>query len=237
VGEVQFVAVLRQFARFGLCLLLVCARSVLAQDQAQVDVVQAERTAAVAVDGVALFRVAGSASFPSEQRAHDISERIAAAARDPAVSIQDIHIQPQTSRIDIVAEKRHILAVVDRDAELDGLSITDSAQFRTAKIHEAITRYRAERTSDYLLRAALNALSALIATSLAIFLLVKSFQLVRRTIERRYGERVRSLTVSSFELVRAETIWRGIRTIISAVEKNQVKNKHKLKIKSKEINS
>jgi small-conductance mechanosensitive channel len=208
----------RNSARICVWILLACAHSVAAEDQSEADAVASdEQAATVVVDGNALFKVAGSASFPSQRRARDIGQRIVAEARNPAVSTQDVQLQPQATRVDIVAVKRHVVAVVAQDAELDGLSLTDAAQFRAQKIKDAIQRYRAERTTDYLLRSSLNALCALIAAGLAIFLLLKALQLVHRAIERRYGERVRSVTVSSFELVRAETIWRGIRTLISVV--------------------
>jgi len=161
--------------------------------------------------------VAGSASFPSEQRAHDVSERIVAAARNRTLSIQDVQTQPQPSRIDVLAGRHRIIAVVPSDADLDGLSIADSAHFRATKIQQAINRYRAERTSDYLLRSSLNAAGALFGAGLAIFLIFKLFGFIRGAIERRYGERVHGLSVSSFELVRAETIWRGIRAVLNLV--------------------
>lgn len=210
-------AVLRTLASACITALLACPTDVLADDAVDVDAGPAKSSGTVIVDGISLFHVAGSASFPAEQRAHDISDRIAAAAGDPSLSSQEVSAQPQETRIDLIADKRHLAAVVPSDAELDGLSLADSAQFRVNKIRTAIDRYRAERTSDYLLRASLNALSALLATGLAVFLIFKTIQLIARAIERRYGERVHSVTVSSFELVRAETIWRGIRSVLNAI--------------------
>lgn len=42
-----------------------------------------ELTAPVRVDGVVLFRVRGTSSFPAERRAAEIASRIRAAAQDP----------------------------------------------------------------------------------------------------------------------------------------------------------
>ncbi|MFL6618776.1 MAG: mechanosensitive ion channel family protein [Povalibacter sp.] len=184
---------------------------------ADVDAISTAEASAVVIDGTPLFKVAGSHSFPSEKRAHDVGLRIEEAANTPSITPQDIRVLPQEGRIDIVAGSKHLLAVVDSDARLEGLSRSDAAQVRSLIIQQTITRYRADRTPEALTSASVTALLAALAALLMIAVTVRALRAVHRSLEARYRNRVRSLTISSFEVVRADTLWSGVRTIISTL--------------------
>lgn len=206
---------LRTLAGFLAYLLLHTA--VGAEEPGLVDAQNAADSAAVTVDGVELFRVSGSASFPAAERARNVTARIVAIARDSRLTPAAISTQPRDGRIDIVAGDRHIVAVVTTDAALEGISLSDAAVVRGMRIREAITRYRADRSPERLTRAALT---AIVAAGLGVLLLLGGLYGFRRTfeaLEHRYRSRVHSLTIQSFEVVRAESIWRAVKSVLRAL--------------------
>lgn len=107
-----------------------------------VDAQAAPDSAAIIVDGVELFRVAGSASFPAAERAAKVSDRIVAVADDLHIPANSIKTEQRESRIDIVAGNRHLVGVIDADALLEGVSLPDAALVRAVRIREAIDRKR-----------------------------------------------------------------------------------------------
>jgi small-conductance mechanosensitive channel len=171
----------------------------------------------VELDGVQLFRVAGSASFPSERRALDVRARIVDAARDPGIAAKDIQVVRRDTRIDVTARGKHLVAAVDADAALEGVPVDDVAQMRALRIQEAIARYRADRAPAQLGRAALT-VGIISAIAIVVFLLLqRAFRFAFRWIEQRYRGRIQAVKVHSFELVRAESIWHAINGILRAL--------------------
>ena len=199
-----------------LCLLWLSNTSA-AEEQPNVDAPPSIDAAPVIIDGVELFRVSGAASYPSAQRAQAVRERILDLAQDRRVPVDAIEIKPRDSRIDIVAGDRHIVAVVEHDAEFEGAPASSVAELRVAQIRQAIERYRFERQPDQLARSALIAFLATAATALALFLLLRAFRRLFELIERRYRSRVHSVTIQAFEVVRAENIWRAVNGFLSGL--------------------
>jgi len=182
-----------------------------------VDAQAAPDSAAVIVDGVELFRVAGSASFPAADRASRVRDRITAAADDANLPVNAIKTEPRESRIDIVAGTRHLVGVIGADAAIEGVAVSDAALVRALRIREAVTRYRAERTPERLVQSALVAGAATAVAALVLWLTWRGFRRVRLGLEQRYRKRVHSLSIQSFEVVRAESIWRGLNGALNAL--------------------
>jgi small-conductance mechanosensitive channel len=200
-----------------LCLLWLSNASAAEEEQSDVDAPTSIDSAPVIIDGVELFRVSGAASYPSAQRAQAVRERILALARERRVPVNAIGIKPRDNRIDIVAGDRHIVAVVEHDAEFEGAPASSVAELRVAQIRQAIERYRFERQPDQLARSGLIAFLATAATALALFLLLRAFRRLFELIERRYRSRVHSVTIQAFEVVRAENIWRAVNGFLSGL--------------------
>src|SRR6185369_10816814 len=80
----------------------------------------------------------------------------------------------------------------------------------------AIEEYRSARTPERLLRAALRALAATAAVIFAVGLVLWLARRLRLLVDRRFGSRIKSLEIQSFELVRAEHIWGGVRALLRA---------------------
>jgi len=198
------------------CLLL---RPALAAEPASddVDAQAAPDSAAIIVDGVELFRVAGSASFPAAERAARASARIVAAADDPLIPVNAIKTAQRDSRVDIVAGTRHLVGVVDADAAIEGVAMSESAFVRAMRIRDAIARYRAERTTERLVQSAMVAGAATAVAALALWLVWIGFRRARLRLDQRYRTRVHSLSFQSFELVRAESIWHALDGTLSAL--------------------
>ena len=199
-----------------LCLLWLSNTSA-AEEQPNVDAPPSIDAAPVIIDGVELFRVSGAASYPSAQRAQAVRERILELAQDRRVPVDAIEIKPRDNRIDIVAGDRHIVAVVEHDAEFEGAPASSVAELRVGQIRQAIERYRFERQPDQLARSAFIAFLATAATALALFLLLRAFRRLFELIERRYRSRVHSVTIQAFEVVRAENIWRAVNGFLSGL--------------------
>lgn len=188
-----------------------------AQEAQHVDALPASGSAQVVLDGRPIFEVAGSASFPSSARAHAVRTRIVDIARNPAVRTDDIQAVPGEGRIDLRAGPRHLVAVVDADAKLEGLSLSDTAQVRLAQIRQAIDRYRAERSPGHTTRAIINSVVVAGAACLALIGILFALRRLNNMFEMRYRTRIHSLTIQSFEVVRAEQIWRAVRGGVHAL--------------------
>lgn len=194
---------------FICCLLLTGALH--AEEAQQVDALVAIDSAEVVLDGESLFKVAGSPSFPSSARAQAVRARIIDVARNPSVLAQDIKPVVLEGRIDLRAGPRHLVAVVDADAKLEGLSLSDTAQLRLSQIRQAVERYRAERSSHYFVGAILKSLVIGLAACFALFMIPYALRRLEGLLEKRYQDRVHSLKIQSFEVLRAEQIWRAVR--------------------------
>jgi small-conductance mechanosensitive channel len=210
------VAVLKQFFLIIACLLL---QPALAAEPASddVDAQAAPESAPVIVDGVVLFRVAGSASFSAADRAARARARIIAAADDSHVPANAIKTEQRESRVDVVAGSRHLVGVIGADAAIEGVSVADAALVRAMRIRDTVIRYRAERTPERLVQSAVVAGAATAVAALALWFTWVGFRRMRLKLDQRYRTRVHSLSIQSFEVVRAESIWRGLDGALSTV--------------------
>jgi hypothetical protein len=100
-----------------------------------------------------------------------------------------------------------------------GVSLADAALLRAMRIREAITRYRADRSTDSITRA-------LVSTTQLPSRLQRSCSwpcfaaFVWRSTQSSgaYRSRVHSLTnTRSFEVVRADSIWRGMKSVLGTL--------------------
>jgi small-conductance mechanosensitive channel len=79
----------------------------------------------------------------------------------------------------------------------------------------AIAQYRAEREPGNLRNSALRVAAAVAAAALVVAFLLWALRVVDRALERRYHDRIQTVGVQSFEIVRAERIRGVIRGSIS----------------------
>jgi small-conductance mechanosensitive channel len=188
-----------------------------AEEPGLVDAAPVVESAPVIVDGVELFRVSGSASFPAEERARNVSARIVAVSRGSGIALSTVNMQPREGRVDILVGSRLLVAVVTADASLEGIALSDAALVRAMRIREAIQRYRADRKPDRLAQAVLASMAAAATAALLLLFAMRGFRYTFEALERRYRSRVHSLTIQHFEVVRAESIWRALNRVLATL--------------------
>lgn len=170
-----------------------------------------ELTAPVRLDGVVLFRVRGTSSFPAEKRAAEIASRIQAAAQDPGFRTDALRTVDSDISIDILAGDRRLMAIFDADAQLEYVSRRELALVYLTRVREAIEGYRVARESRNLLRGVLYTLAATAALTVAVTGLAWLLRRLNGLLERKFRESIRSVGIQSFQIVRAERIWEALR--------------------------
>jgi small-conductance mechanosensitive channel len=172
-------------------------------------------TAPVVIDGVTLFRVRGIQAFPADQRAAVIADRIVSIAKDPTIAPESITLVESEQYVQIMAGSTRIVAVIDADASIEGLRRSVLAEMYVNIIRQAIGRFRQDRNPAVLGRHAAWALGATVC--FAVFLLVvrRAERRLRARAEQRYRDRVHDVQIKSFQVVRAERIWRTLIRIVN----------------------
>lgn len=173
-------------------------------------------TAPVRIDGVTLFRVRGSSSKPAAERAALISQRIEEVARDSSISTASLTVQPGVLGLDIRAGTRHVMTVVDADAQLEALAPMVVAEVHRAQIARSIDNYRAERTSSRLLSSAGVSLAATLIAVIAIIFFRFVFRRLDAFLERRYRTRIESLSEKMGDPMRVGQMLRAIRSSVGS---------------------
>lgn len=164
-------------------------------------------TAPVEVDGRVLFSVRGVSAFPAEQRAETIANRIRRLAKKPSFRPEALQLVDHDGILGIMGGELRVMVVHDSDARLEGVAVRALAEAYLARTRQAIEDYRYERSSKVLLRTAASTLGATVALATALFLLGWVRRRLDALLEARVHSRVRSLGISSFEIVRGEHVW------------------------------
>ena len=171
--------------------------------------------ASVEVDGHHLFSVRGLTSYPAERRAAVIAGRIVDLARDPSFDPATIPMDEGERETRIGSVERPVVRVTEADAEFEGIDRKTLADAYRARVREAIVAYRASRTREALVASAWRAGLSTLFAAVALLVVLWLFRSVNRWVERRYADRVKTLSISSFEVVRAERIWGIVRGVLS----------------------
>lgn len=196
-------------------MLLFSAVPAIAQDEgappapADTDAETFVRIAPVIIDGRTLFNLRGISTHPADQRAAEVAGRIRALARDPLFDPSTLAISQEATFVRIGTAAHPVVRITDADAEAEDTDRHLFAEVCLGRIRAAVVTYRSTRTREALVSSAWR---GAVATALAVFAFVLALRLVRalnRWIQRRVADRVKAVTVRSFEVVRAERI-RGV---------------------------
>ena len=172
-------------------------------------------SAPVEIDGHVLFRVRGTSVLPAEKRAAAIVGRIETLAADTSVPVETVRPVEVEGATGIFMGNHRVLLVLDADAQLEAMDRKVLANTIVHSIQETITLYRQERSREALIGKAGRAAvaSAILAVLFALILWVsRRFQ---AALEERYRQRVHSVGIQSFKIVRAEQIWDALRRLVS----------------------
>ncbi|MFO7692548.1 MAG: mechanosensitive ion channel family protein [Vicinamibacterales bacterium] len=164
-------------------------------------------TAPVMIDGVAILRVRGVSSYPSEQRAAAIAGRIRALAADGAFKPETLRVEETEVATQIMADRLLVMGVFDADAAVEGMDRKVLGNLFRDRIRAAIVAYRTERGAPALERAAA---AAAVATLVFVVLVVAVIWLRRgldAMLDSRYRHRIDALAARSQEVVSVERVW------------------------------
>jgi small-conductance mechanosensitive channel len=180
---------------------------------------EAERalvTAPVVIDGRAVLHVRGVASFPAGERARLIEERIEAAARDASVPPR-VEKTPAAEGIQLRAGSRLLMVVTAADGRLEGVEPAVLASLFATRVEAAMQAYREARSPGVLLRAAQRAAAATLALLLLLVLALSGLRRLDLRISRTFDERIHSVQIQSFEIVRAQRLRDLLRAVTRLV--------------------
>jgi small-conductance mechanosensitive channel len=166
-------------------------------------------TAPVVVNGKVRFHVVGVSAHPAKRRAHEITRRIEALARDPKFDPKTLRIEDVGAYHKIFPGKsgKALLSVLEADAEFEGVLRVVLAETLRNSIAESIKDYRHDHKPDVLTK---NALYALASTVVLIALLYGVFWVFRRLngfLERRGKLHMQKLEAQSKHIFRAKQFW------------------------------
>lgn len=175
-------------------------------------------TAPVEIDGHVLFRVRGMSSLTASDRAAAIRERIERAASNPSITVASVRVVEAEDFSALMAGDLRIMALFDADARIEQVKRTTLGWGYRDSIASAIERFRLERSPDVLRRHLLEAAAATLAFVGALALLTWLFRRIKGLLETRYRRRIQNLGIQSFEIVRAENIWRALYAAVSGLQ-------------------
>ena len=164
-------------------------------------------SAPVVIDGGVLFRVRGTSVFPADKRAAAIASRIRALAADRTVPADAVHAVETEIGSAIEADGHRVMMVVEADARYESLSRKVLTEALVRTIREEVTSYRQARSREALIRTAVySGVATLVLAALVAFVIWLSRR-AQRGLEATYRQRVQSVGIQSFQIVRAEQIW------------------------------
>lgn len=165
-------------------------------------------TAPVVVDGTTLFRVRGVSAYPAERRAAEIAEHIRAVAANRDYSPERLTTEESPGGTRIMANQQPIMMIYDADARLENVDRRALTRAHLLRIGEAVESFRRDREPKLLVRHALYAFSAILALIVALWTGHRGMRRARSVLEGRYREKVRGVQIQSFQIIRAEHLWR-----------------------------
>ena len=109
--------------------------------------VEAEiETAPVELDGVALFRVRGVSSLPSNERARRIQQQLVTFAADQSHAIDSLRRVDGNNTTRVMAGDLPLMTIVDADADLEQIGRVELASAHLDRIRRAALEYRQARS-------------------------------------------------------------------------------------------
>jgi small-conductance mechanosensitive channel len=198
---------------FG-CVSTLVAQTPSASTSPEPDVESESRFAPVEIDGKELFPVSGLSGLPATERAAGIAGRIKSIAADPSNSPDSVRTVEGDYGTSIFVGSQRAMVVLDTDARDESLPRKVLAELYASKVRNAIVEYRAARTRQSLVRSTLRSGVATIILVLAVVLVIWFLRRLYFLLERKYRERTRAVGIQSFQVVRAEQIWRGLQRVI-----------------------
>jgi small-conductance mechanosensitive channel len=174
----------------------------------------AHHTAPVVLGDQTLFRVRGTSTYPAEERADTIAKRIREVARTASIAPEAVQAVPGDDFVRITAGDSFLVAVTEADAKLEALDRRTLAMVYVERIQRGMRAYRQAREPGVLLRGVWQALGATVLLLAALSGLLWAFRRFEAHLARRYEERIQSVQIQSFEILRAQRLRSALRAVV-----------------------
>jgi len=171
-------------------------------------------SAPVVIDGSVLFRVRGTSVFPADKRAAGIASRIKALAADRTVSADAVRAVEVETGSAIVADGHRVMVVLDADARYESVRPKVFTEAVVHAIRAAVTDYRQARSREASIRTAVRSGIATVVLAALVALVIWLSRRAQTALEATYRQRVQSVGIKSFQIVRAEQIWVALRGVL-----------------------
>ena len=135
------------------------------------------KVAPVKLDGRILFNVRGISSFPAQERAAKISERIKNIAETDSILVTKLKLVHGKDYSTISIGDKDIVSIFDADAEIEGIERNLAALVIGKKIGSAINKYRYDRSKPVILK---NITQAVISSFVLIIILFMFYFLKKK---------------------------------------------------------
>ena len=174
-------------------------------------------SAPVVIDGQVLFRVRGTSAYPAERRAAAITSRIEALAADRAVPAEAVRAIEGESGDAIVADGHRVMVILEADARRESLERKVLSEIVVRGIRTAVADYRQARSREVLLGSAVRGAVATVLLTALVALVIWLSRRAQTAFETTYRQRVQSVGIQSFQIVRAEQIWVVLQRVLAGV--------------------
>jgi small-conductance mechanosensitive channel len=172
--------------------------------------------AKVEIDGIELFDVLGVRALPAKERATAIVDRIEMVAADSSFKVETLQLVEADIGTSIMAGHTRLMVVTDQDARLEDADRKVIASAYEGRIRKAIETWRTDRSPAALQSSAIHALLATAVFALIVALVLWFSRWLRQAL-LRHRAKIQSVQIQSFQFVRAENIWGGLRRAVGAI--------------------
>ncbi len=149
--------------------------------------------------------------YSPEDRANGMSERIKRIADDPGIPVSAVNTFSFEIPLSIIsAENNLLIGISDQDAGAVGLTREGLAAKYAEKLRIAMEEYRKERSLRIIVSGILYTVVATVALILILVLLQRLYRKSDAAILTRLQDRIRSVQIQSFELLRADHLKAGL---------------------------
>ena len=177
-----------------------------------------QSTAAVEFEGKILFYVRGITSFPAEERAQLITERLKNIVENDSINTGSLRVEELEDRSNILAGDDFVVSILDTDAEIEGLDRQLLAEIIKTNIAKAINSYRYERSSGVLLKKVLFAAGATVLLLILLFLFNRISRRLDNLLQARLKSRIEGFETQSYHLIQAKQLWTALRGLIKSIK-------------------
>jgi small-conductance mechanosensitive channel len=175
-------------------------------------------TAPVEIDGKILFYVRGITSFPAQERARIIAERIIKLAEDKSFNPDSIQIIEEQDKHIIKTRGEIIVRLVDADADIEGIDRKLLAEMARLNIIKAINSYRYERSSELFFQRIIFAVIATVLLIIILFILQFASRRFDKFLQVKLKSRLEGLESQSYSLIQAKQLWSGLYGVIKTIK-------------------